>query len=60
MPLSGHLEVATELLDRGADPNAARTGDGVTALMMAPLSNHLEVATELLDRGADPNAAATG
>jgi ankyrin repeat protein len=47
--------VVRELLDRGADPNAA-TGRGTTALMVASSYGYVDTTIALLDRGADPNA----
>ena len=46
------MEVAKELLDRGADPNATKANTGATALMGASHSGHLEVAKLLIDYGA--------
>ena len=51
-----HLEVTTLLLDRGADPNKARTDTGETPLIMASWKGHLEVAQLLAVFGADLNA----
>lgn len=48
----GHTEIATLLLDRGADVNGA-VYDGFTPLHYAVC---LELATLLLDRGANVNA----
>jgi ankyrin repeat protein len=56
---SGHLAVAKELLEHGADPNTATTDNGRTALMRASLNCHLDVVKELLERGADRNVVKT-
>jgi ankyrin repeat protein len=73
--LNGHFELAADLLDRGADPNAA--GPGWTALHQVawtrrPPIQHglppavqtgkmdsLTLAKKLLDKGANPNARMT-
>ena len=47
---SGHSAVARELLERGADPNAA--GAGYTALHAAVLRGDLQLVNALLARGA--------
>ena len=49
---AGHLEVATLLLERGADPNKART-DGMTALAFASWKGHLQTAQLPAVFGAD-------
>ena len=54
-----NAELATLLLDRGADVNQGRTYDGATALMWATGAGHLDVARLLLDRWADPTQAKT-
>jgi ankyrin repeat protein len=51
--LYGTVASIKQLLDRGADPNAANDA-GATALMWA--LDDIEKARLLLDRGADPNA----
>jgi ankyrin repeat protein len=48
----GHLEVARELLARGADVNAREDYFGRTPLYLASWKGHLEVVRELLARGA--------
>ncbi len=53
----GHFEVATRLLDAGADIEA-RDLIGRTPLMTTALSGNMEIAKELIKRGADINAAA--
>jgi hypothetical protein len=55
----GHLEVAKELLDRGADPNMARTDNGFTALMWASQEGHLEVGQRHVVHGANVAAKTT-
>lgn len=50
---NGRLEVATLLLDRGADPNTQDTG-GNTALMGAAFKGSLAMVRLLCSRGADP------
>ena len=55
--------VARLLLDRGADPNATRTGGqaGATPLMSAAFNGATGLVRLLLDRGADPDLVkATG
>lgn len=55
--LAAHLQqndVASVLLNAGADPNDARTG--YTALQIAATTGNLVLAQALLDHGADPNA----
>lgn len=52
----GKTEEVGQVLDRGADPNAA-TRYGVTALHYAADRGYLETVRLLLSRGADPNAA---
>jgi ankyrin repeat protein len=54
--LHGRLQVARELLARGASANAA-TGWGWTCLMMASMNGFTKVVRELLGRGAAVNAA---
>lgn len=54
---SDHGAMATLLLSRGADPNAA--GAGYTALHAAVLRGNRELVAALLDKGADPNAVIT-
>jgi ankyrin repeat protein len=51
---SGFSELLEFLLERGADPNAARAG--FTALHAAIMRRHLGMATALLEHGANPNA----
>jgi hypothetical protein len=59
----GRLELVRLLLDRGANVNAARTDDGMTALMCAAHGsistsevNNLPVIQLLIERGAKVNA----
>lgn len=47
-------EVASLLLDRGADVNACQSG-GFTALHAAGFNGSMELVTLLLERGADPS-----
>ena len=54
---SGHAALASFLLDKGADPNAA--GPGFTALHTAVLTGDLDLVKALLARGANPNAQLT-
>ncbi len=51
--LYGHVDVATLLLDRGANVENKTKYSGFTALHNAAWRGHLDVATLLLDRGAD-------
>ena len=55
----GLREIATNLLDAGADPNAKTTAwsDEVDTVYFAASSHQLDVFRLLLDRGADPTAA---
>lgn len=55
----GHLDVVTNLLNMGADPND-NLPDGTAALIVAIINAHWELASYLLDHGADPNGAASG
>ncbi|XP_053244896.1 fibronectin type 3 and ankyrin repeat domains protein 1 isoform X1 [Podarcis raffonei] len=52
--ITGKADVATTLLDAGADVNA-KDKDGKTPLMVAALNNHEELVALLLERGADPD-----
>jgi ankyrin repeat protein len=54
---SGHPSVATLLLDKGADPNAAAVG--YTALHAAVLRGEIDLVKVLLAHGARPNALIT-
>ena len=51
----GHVEMARELLNGGADANS-RSEKNETALMWASRNGHVEVSKMLLDSGADVNA----
>lgn len=51
---SGHGALAVELLEEGADPNAA--GAGYTALHAAALRSQADLAAALLEHGADLDA----
>jgi ankyrin repeat protein len=50
---SGHAQLSSFLLERGADPNAA--GAGYTALHAAILRGEQPIVDALLAKGADPN-----
>jgi ankyrin repeat protein len=53
----GHVEIAAELLQRGADVNAvARNQLSVQPINSAAAGDHTDVVRVLLDHGADPNA----
>ena len=56
---SGDLEIATHLVDGGADIDDTSLL-GTSALVVATHSGHTALATFLLERGADPNAADAG
>lgn len=51
-----NLSAVQTLLAGGADVNARRTADGVTALMWAALNGNAEIAGLLIEKGADINA----
>jgi ankyrin repeat protein len=53
----GHAEVASALLDAGADINQRGTGDKTTPLLIAIINGHFDLAKQLLDKGADANLA---
>ena len=57
--MSGDVESARLLLDRGADVNDT-AADGNSALVLAAFQGNGAVARLLLDRGADANAAGAG
>ena len=53
----GRLEIVRCLVEHGgANVNAPRTADGMTALMWASQNGHVEVGGYLLQRGAHVNA----
>jgi ankyrin repeat protein len=52
---TGNIDIATLLIERGADVNA-QGGEYGNALQAASLQGHTEVATLLIERGADINA----
>jgi ankyrin repeat protein len=54
----GDLELATWLVDNGADVNA-KTKDGHTALMYAAFNRYPEIVKLLISKGADVNARST-
>ena len=54
MAALGNPHVARLLLEHGADPNAARTDGGITALHRASENGHVEVARLLLDATQTP------
>ncbi len=56
--LSGSGDLASQLIAKGANVNAANPG-GVTALMIAAANDHPRVAELLLKSGADVNAKST-
>ena len=55
----GHIDVATLLLDRGAEPDRTLMS-GRTPLLFACKNNHVDAATLLLDRGAAVDKAMQG
>jgi len=57
--MSGDIESARLLLDRGADVNDT-AADGNSALVVAAFQGNGALARLLLERGADPNAAGAG
>src|SRR5690606_582727 len=50
---AGSVDAVRVLLDRGADPNAAETERGTTALMQAADQGHANVMSVLIEHGAD-------
>ncbi len=54
----GHVKVAEELLDHGADIDQV-SGDGSSALVLAALNGQFDMAKLLIERGADPNVVTT-
>ena len=55
-----NLAAVQTLLDSGADVNARRTTDGVTALIWAAMNGDKEIVKLLLEKGADVNAISDG
>ena len=51
----GHLDVARDLIEAGADVNA-KDNDGFTPLSICAEKGHLEVSRALIEKGADVNA----
>jgi len=58
--VKGDEAIALLLLDRGADPNAAKPGDGFTPLHVAAEWGHAGVVRLLLAHGANVNALGQG
>jgi beta-lactamase regulating signal transducer with metallopeptidase domain len=56
---NGDVAIVRELLDHGANVNAAVDGDG-SPLIVAAREGHLDLVRLLLDRGADPNLGVPG
>lgn len=56
---AGEVQAVRELLDRGADVNCVKLGDG-TALIGAARGGQMHMVDYLLERGADPNVTAPG
>src|SRR4030042_2065986 len=54
----GSLPAVQTLLAGGADVNARRTKEGVTALWMAAQDGRTEIAKSLIEKGSDINAKA--
>ena len=54
LDIASHTEVATLLIDRGADPNA-KSNRGETLLHLAFKRGRDDICLYLLDHGADPN-----
>eukprot|EP00729_Bicosta_minor_P006879 gene6879-biopygen15907 len=55
----GHVECLKLLLQNNANPNQARTTDGVTPVIMAAANGHVECLKILLQNNANPNQART-
>ncbi|KAL6916491.1 hypothetical protein ACHAP8_007090 [Fusarium lateritium] len=53
---NGKSEIVEELLNRGADIDAAKERRAITPLGMAAQSGDVKIMAQLLQRGADPNA----
>lgn len=53
--MRGHVGPARLLLERGADPNQARSDSGITALIMASETGHEQLARLFVTHGADTN-----
>jgi ankyrin repeat protein len=51
--MEGHLDVVKELLDRGANIEAAENRHGSNSLTMASFRGKLDVVKELVNRGAN-------
>ncbi len=54
---TGHEQVVSELISRGADVNMFCRRDGLTALHCAACFSHISVLCKLIEAGANINAA---
>jgi len=53
----GYADVASALLEAGADVNQRTAGDQSTPLVIAIINGRFDLARQLLDKGANPNLA---